>query len=167
MSDETTPRLGLPFLQTGQAQKELTHNEALALLDVAVQPIVEAIGLTVPPVAATPGQCWIVGNAATEAWTGRDTALAAWSSDGWRFLAATEGMAVWTRADMTVARFLAGRWEVGSVHAQRLMINGIQVVTGRQPAIAPVFGGAVADTLARRAIANIITTLQQHGLIET
>ncbi|WP_010161239.1 DUF2793 domain-containing protein [Sphingomonas sp. PAMC 26617] len=167
MSDDTTPRLALPFLQTGQAQKELTHNEALALLDVAVQPIVETIGLTAPPAAATPGQCWVVGTAATGAWTGRDNALAAWTTSGWRFLAAIEGMAVWSRADTTVARYLQGHWEVGSVRAQQVLINGIRVVAARQPAIAPVFGGTVIDILARRAIANIITTLQQHGLIET
>lgn len=166
MPNETTPRLALPFLQTGQAQKELTHNEALLLLDVAVQPIVETIGLTSPPAAAAPGQCWVVGTSATGVWTGQDNALAALTGGGWRFVAATEGMAVWSHADTTVARYLNGHWEVGSVRAQRLLINGIQVVAGRQPAIPAVFGGTVADTLARRAIANIVTTLQQHGLIE-
>ena len=35
MSD-TTARLRLPTLRAGQAQKELTHNEALTLLDLAV-----------------------------------------------------------------------------------------------------------------------------------
>ena len=40
VSEETTARLTLPFLQSGQAQKELTHNEALTLLDIAVQPVV-------------------------------------------------------------------------------------------------------------------------------
>lgn len=37
MSMETTARLGLPLLAPGQAQKELFHNEALALVDAATQ----------------------------------------------------------------------------------------------------------------------------------
>ena len=39
----TTSRLGLPTLAAAQAQKEMTHNEALTLLDVAVQPVVAAV----------------------------------------------------------------------------------------------------------------------------
>ncbi len=38
MEHETTARLGLPLLATGQAQKETTHNEALALIDLAPHP---------------------------------------------------------------------------------------------------------------------------------
>jgi hypothetical protein len=33
---ETTNRLELPFLASGQAQKHVTHNEALAQLDALV-----------------------------------------------------------------------------------------------------------------------------------
>ena len=33
MSDDATPRLGLPYLAAAQAQKHVTMNEALSLLD--------------------------------------------------------------------------------------------------------------------------------------
>ncbi|MGL4312420.1 MAG: DUF2793 domain-containing protein, partial [Sphingomonas sp.] len=33
---ETTSRLALPLLAAGQAQKEMFHNEALALIDLAL-----------------------------------------------------------------------------------------------------------------------------------
>ena len=36
MSD-VTPHLGLPLLAAGQAQKHVTHNEALTLLDALAQ----------------------------------------------------------------------------------------------------------------------------------
>lgn len=62
MSD-TSARLGLPLLQPGQAQKELSHNEALIVLEMLVQPCVEALGLETPPSDPEPGQCWVVGSA--------------------------------------------------------------------------------------------------------
>ena len=50
MTTITTSRFALPLLAAGQADKELTHNEALACLDILLQPVVQAVGLTVPPV---------------------------------------------------------------------------------------------------------------------
>lgn len=44
-----TDRLRLPLLTAGQAQKEVTHNEALLLLDLLVQASVQSAGLTSPP----------------------------------------------------------------------------------------------------------------------
>ena len=70
MTEEDSARLGLPLLAPGQAQKELWHNEALALLDIAVQAVVEEVGRDAPPGAPQPGQCWIVGAAPTGDWTG-------------------------------------------------------------------------------------------------
>ena len=34
---DTTPHLGLPLIAASQAQKHVTHNEALGLLDTLVQ----------------------------------------------------------------------------------------------------------------------------------
>ena len=53
-----TPRLSLPFLNVGQAQKEFTHNESLQTLDVLVSGAIEGPPLATPPLtpstAATP-----------------------------------------------------------------------------------------------------------------
>ncbi|WP_307088936.1 DUF2793 domain-containing protein [Sphingomonas faeni] len=113
MSDDSTSRLALPLLQPGQAQKETTHNEALTLLDLAVQASVVAVGTNVPPVAPTPGSTWIVGTAPTGGWAEQARAIAGWTSSGWRFLAGREGMTVWSIADGQPARFGAGTWTLG------------------------------------------------------
>ena len=47
--------LSLPYIQPSQAQKHVTHNEALALLDVAVQSSVLARDVTSPPPGAATG----------------------------------------------------------------------------------------------------------------
>ena len=46
---DTTANLGLPLLLPAQAQKHVTHNEALQLLDILVQARVEDRTRTVPP----------------------------------------------------------------------------------------------------------------------
>jgi hypothetical protein len=165
MSDAMSARLGSPLLQLAQAQKELTHYEALTLLDLAVQAVVEGVGLDAPPAAPTPGQCWIVGAAPTGAWTGQALALAGWTDGGWRFVAARPGMTAWSLGDTAVARYDAAGWSVGTLSGARLVFDGVPMLGARQPAIAAPANGTVADIEARSAIAAILITLRTMGLI--
>ncbi|USI71480.1 DUF2793 domain-containing protein [Sphingomonas morindae] len=164
MADET-PWLRLPLLAPGQAQKELFHNEALALLDGVAQLAVAGLGLTAPPAAPRPGQCWIVGAAATGEFAGQDQALAIWTEGGWRFVAARPGMTGWLIPDGLPVRFEDDRWTVGELCAKRLKIGGRQVVGMQQSAVALPSGGSNPDAEARAAISRIVTALVAHGLI--
>ena len=57
----TTPHLGLPLMAAAQAQKHVTHNEALALLDALVQCAVLDKDLATPPASPAEGARYIVG----------------------------------------------------------------------------------------------------------
>lgn len=46
---DQTPNLSLPFILPAQAQKHVTHNEAIELLDMVVQLTLESVGATDPP----------------------------------------------------------------------------------------------------------------------
>lgn len=162
-----TDRLSLPLLAAAQAQKETTHNEALALLDALVQPVVVAVAPATVPAAPVPGQVWIVGTGATGDWAGHDGALAAWTAGGWRFAASREGMTVWSLADAMLARRTASIWVTGLLTGAALSIGGMQVVGAQGAAIATPAGGATTDSEARTAIASIIAALRSHGLIAT
>ncbi len=165
MSDDITPRLALPLLQPGQAQKETTHNEALALLDLAVQASVLAVGTNVPPANPVAGDAWIVGGAPTGGWAGQARAIAGWTSSGWRFVAPRDGMAVWSVADGQVSRFASGVWTLGVLAGSRVSIGGVDVVGARREAIVEPSGGPVVDLDARAAIGAILAALRGHGLI--
>lgn len=98
MSDETT-KLLLPYIMAAQAQKHVTHNEALRLLDGLVQMAVLDKDLSAPPGGVSDGDAYIVGAAPTGAWAGwaGDLALradGAWvrlvARDGWRCYVADE-----------------------------------------------------------------------------
>lgn len=101
-----TPKLGLPYLATGQAQKEVTHNEALNLIDTVSQPIVVNMTTTEPPGSPVNGQAWIIASPATGAWTGLENQIATWF-DGWRYLIPTAGWRVWDAA-AEMERFFDG-----------------------------------------------------------
>lgn len=162
---DTTPRLALPLLVPGQAQKEVFHNEALALVDLAVQASVETVGLDTPPDAPAIGSAWIVGPSPSGAWAGHPGALAGWTAGGWRFVAPREGMAAWDQASGEMARRVAGAWTLGTVTASRLVVGGVQVIGGQRPAIADPAAGAVVDAEARAAIASVLAALRAHGLV--
>lgn len=148
---EDTGRLALPLLAVAQAQKEMTHNEALARIDILAQPVVEAVAPATVPAAPMPGQCWIVGPTPTGAWAGQANALAGWTQGGWRFVAPFEGMSAWSVANQGMVRREGINW----------------VVASRQPAVANPTGGLVVDTEARAAIFSILNALRSHGHIST
>lgn len=161
-----THRLALPLIQPGQAQKEMTHNEALLLLDLLVQPVVEGVADAVPA-ELIEGTCWIVGPEPVGVWAGQAGALAIWSAGGWRFVAAREGMRARVRSLGLDATFDGEHWQVGVATAGSLSIGGVQVVGARGAAIAAPADGAVIDAEARGAISQILAALRAHGLIET
>lgn len=139
-------RLGLPYLEAGQAQKEWTHNEALALIDIAAQASVEGVGVDTPPPSPAPGACWIVGAAPAGAWAGHAGAIAGWTGGGWRFVAPRAGMAAWSRADGTVVRFVEAAWRLD-----------------RSAPIAAPAGGATVDAECRAAVAAMLAAMRERG----
>ncbi|MBA4048265.1 MAG: hypothetical protein C0476_06965 [Sphingomonas sp.] len=165
MIDDATARLALPLLQPGQAQKEMFHNEALARLDLAVQPVVADVGRNAPPDTPTLGGCWIVGSAPSDAWAGHAGALAGWTSGGWRFIAPHEGMQAWSLADDQPIRYDGGAWRIGALRGGALVIGGAQVVAAQQPPIASPADGAVIDTQARATLDLILNAMRAHGLV--
>lgn len=87
----TSPNLGLPFIVPAQAGKHITHNEAIAALDTLTQLSVIDRDLGAPPPEPAPGDRYIVGPAASEAWAGHETEIAVWADTAWQFFAPATG----------------------------------------------------------------------------
>ncbi|GAA4781181.1 hypothetical protein GCM10023219_31770 [Stakelama sediminis] len=166
MTEAATARLSLPLLSAGQAQKEMTHNEALTLIDMLMVPAVQAVGQDDPPGTPAAGECWIVGAAPTGDWVGQTNALACWTDGGWRFVSARAGQAIWSVPDDVFAVF-SDQWQVGAMPVTRLIVDGQQVVGAQAASIADVQGGDTIDAEARDAVASILACLRTHGLIAT
>jgi len=99
MFDETTPRLGLPYVLAAQAQKHIPINESLARLDGLVQLAVESRLVAVQPAVPASGAIWILPAGATgSAWTGQPPGtLMRFESGAWEALAPAEGVFAWLR----------------------------------------------------------------------
>lgn len=165
MANDTSDRFGLPLLQTGQAQKEFTHNEALALIDMLLHPRAQSVTLNSPPAGATVGQCWIVASGGTAEWSGHDGALACLTSGGWRFVMPRAGTRV-SAADDGATRIHDGSaWTLEAVRPDGLYIAGVRVVGVRAAAIADPAGGGTVDAEARAVLGQILAELRGHGLI--
>jgi hypothetical protein len=94
MSDTTT-HLGLPYLIAAQAQKHVTHNEALRLLDAMVQLAVLDRTRAAPPASPTDGDRYLVASGATGLWAGWDLNVAFWVDGAWIRLVPRPGWLVW------------------------------------------------------------------------
>lgn len=85
--------LNLPYMQPAQAQKHITHNEALETLDRLVQMRIAAFDLSEPPADAqeTPEQIYWTGSSPMGDWAGEAKRLAFWDGAGWRFMIPESG----------------------------------------------------------------------------
>lgn len=164
---DMTPRFALPFLQPGQAQKEMFHNEALARIDGALHPIVQATDVSAPPETAAIGESWIVGPAPTGDWNGQAGDIAIRTEGGWRFIPPVAGMKAWLAPAGSWVWHDGDAWRAAPLPTFGIMVAGQQVVGERAEAIAAPSGGITVDTQARAVIDAILAALGNHGLIET
>ena len=141
-----TPRFALPMLGVAQAQKEVTHNEALTLIDALVHAAVEAGPLNDPPAEPVPGRCWLVGDFPTGDWVGQANAIAIWTVGGWRFVTPRAGTAVVRLTDGAWLRFDGALW------------------AGPATIVVPS-GGSTIDGEARSTLSALILHLAAQGLL--
>ncbi len=149
MSD-TSPRLDLPYIQPAQAQKHVTHNEALRALDVFVQLTVEAFGATTPPALPVEGQVHALGAGAVGDWAGQDGTLAIWVDSGWQFHSPQPGWRA-TLAGGTEIRIWTGSdWLPASANVDFDNLAGVGV-------------NSTSDTTNRLSVSSPATLLTHEG----
>jgi hypothetical protein len=125
MSDDLSPVLSLPLIQPAQAQKHVTHNEALRLLDVLVQPAVASRSTATPPADPAPGTRYIVPAGALAAWAGQDGTIALAEGGGWAHLAPLPGWQAWVADEGAEARFDGTAWTTPAERPERVARLGV------------------------------------------
>lgn len=86
-------RFALPYLFSGQAQKEFFINEALTKIDCLLHPVI--VGrMSAPPAQANNGDTWLVGPAPTAEWAGQEDSLAVYQAGTWLLIPPRFGLRV-------------------------------------------------------------------------
>ena len=129
-----TPRLELPMILPAQAQKHVTHNEALAALDLVVQAVLEAVGAGAPPATPAEGAAWALDAAASGAWAGRGAGdIAQWRGGAWVFAVPAEGWRAWDRGAGVLRVFVGGAWRDVAATLDLENLEGLGVGTASDP----------------------------------
>ena len=168
-----TPLLKLPLLEAAQAQKHVTHNEALMLLDAALHLSVLSRALNAPPDGAAEGARYLIGPAPTGAWAGRAGLLAILQGGGWNFLGPRAGWRLWVEDERRFLLFDGADWidlraaqDLASV--QRLGINATADDANRLAVASPAVlfthaGNGVQAKLNKSAAGDTASLLFQSG----
>ena len=110
MSD-TTHNLALPLIAANQAQKHVTHNEALVQLDALVQLACLDKDLAAPPAAPAEGDRYLVVAAAPKgAWAGLSGQVACFRDGVWIGLAPRPGWIAYVADEADLYTFAGGAW---------------------------------------------------------
>lgn len=139
MSDASTI-LSLPYIQSAQAQKHVTHNEAIQSLDVLVQLSALTQGQTTPASGPQEGDRHIIGNPATGDWAGRADEIAVWLGGGWQFFVPQAGWRAWVADTGTLMVYDGNGWrtlEFDTDNLGGIGINATSDATNRLTLSAP------------------------------
>jgi len=131
--------LELPYIEAAQAQKHVTHNEAVEKLDVLVQLAVSSNNLSEAPEVSQSGERFIVGPDAIGIWAGHEGDIAIWSNEGWSFVRPLEGWRAWVISEQRLMIWTDGGW-AGS-------LGGVQNPVARSP-----FGAQIRFEIAEEEL---------------
>lgn len=135
---DTSALLGLPYLMPSQAQKHVTHNAALRLLDLLVQAGLDGIGSDTPPAVPAEGETHALGAAPTGDWAGEAGQIASFADGAWMFVPPQTGWRAWDRAAGLLRVWDGAAWvPVQKDEVDRLGVNAGADATNRLTVSAP------------------------------
>ena len=165
MSDTTTNLL-LPYILAAQAQKHVTHNEALRRLDGLVQLSVLDRDLTAPPGSPADSDRYIVGSGATGDWAGWDLNVAMFTDGAWLRLPPRTGWRVWVEDEELLLVYDGTGW-VGTTPSslQNLALLGLGTTAdGANPFSAKLNAALwTAKTVAEGGTGDLFYTMNKEA----
>ncbi len=105
----TTPNLALTYIASSQAQKEVTHNDALNDLDFMAQATAIDHTISTPPTSPNTGDTYIIGPSPTGAWTGFANAVTGYYA-GASIKPPLTGWTTWTKNDNRLLYYNGTAW---------------------------------------------------------
>lgn len=140
-TEGTAPHTGFAFITPGQAQKELTANQALLRLDAIANCGAISMTDTAPPGAPVNGDVYIIASAgASGDWAGRENAVTYYhENEGWAFMSPPEGMTLWVNSEDALYSWNGSAWIIttDTESTEKLGINAAADTTNRLSVTSP------------------------------
>jgi hypothetical protein len=176
---DTTPRTGAPLLAAAQAQKHVTHNEALYQFDAFLCARFLDRDLTAPPSTPADGDTYLVHATATGDWTGQSGKIAYCADGTWRFYAPFGGLVAYVADESKLIVCTGSAWVD---YASLMVLQNVPLIGVNTTATAPNLltvesnavlftdvptgsggTGDVRATLSKQAAANTASFLFQDN----
>lgn len=160
-----SPLLGLPYLASAQAQKHVTHNEALSLIDGLLQLSVISRTLSTPPITMADGDRYLVGAGPADDWVGQAGQVALHMDGAWRFLTPRKGWCIWIEAENVFLVFDGTSWGVPPLPSQlqNLSLLGVNATADATNKLAV----SSASVLFNNAGAGVQFKINKHAATDT
>ncbi len=132
---DKSENLELPYIMPNQAQKHVTHNEAIRQLDALVQISVIRRNIGEVPSDEQVGSRYIIGEDATGSWAGKTNQIAAYQDGAWAYYKPQEGWIAWVQEEARILVFRENSWQfpkTDSSDLQQVEMLGINTLASEQ-----------------------------------
>jgi|GEM_PF-1079538 len=145
-----TPNLKLPFIAPAQAQKHVTHNEAIRALDALVQLSLKSRALSSPPQVPEEGDRYYIAETASGSWQDKDGQITTFQDGSWAYFSPQIGWQTWIEDESVLQVWDGQAWHpVGAdIDTQNLNFVGIN---------------AQADTINKLALSSSASLFNHDG----
>jgi len=110
-----TPNLALPLLAASQAQKHVTMNEAISILDATTQLIVKSRSISAPPEDPVDGSVYICAPNGAEEWAGLDHKILIYLNGYWKTIQPKNGWSAFVSDENLNVSFSFGTWNTNVI----------------------------------------------------
>ncbi len=160
-----TPRASLPEIAAAQAQKHVTHNEALLELDALICCRILDRDLSADPASPADGDAYIVKATGSGAWTGQDGNIAYAVDGAWRFYAPFAGLTAYIADETEFLIYNGSTWaDLSTVLAlENLPMLGVNTTADSTNKLAVKSAAILFDNIGN----GVQTKLNKHAAGDT
>lgn len=108
---ENSNNLSLPYIAPSQAQKHVTHNEAIRQLDTIVMLSIKSKTNSIAPNEPDEGDRYIISDTPQGEWIDKLDNIATWVDGAWTFITPKEGWLCWNETTKKIIVFSNANWE--------------------------------------------------------
>lgn len=103
-------RYGVPYMDAAQAQKHVTHNDAIRIFDQVLNATVLDKDLATPPGSPAAGDSYIIAGSPTGAWVGKAFNFVSYLDGAWQFVPPINGFRVYVSDEALYYRYNGSAW---------------------------------------------------------